>query len=438
MSMMTIHPTLAAGGMKALEDWWTTMNFRAPGASTHAAHSDWLFFWIFAISMFFFVLLMVLMVYFALKYRRRPGRAPERSRSHNTFLELSWSVIPTILLVWMFFEGFWGYADAVVPPAQAPELRVTARMWNWSLEYPNGAVSPLISRTRRMVHSDAKETHLSVQDTPIFVIPADYPVTLRMHSEDVIHSFWVPDFRAKFDVFPNRYTALWFQAKFDPQKALTYQPDPDPAKKEFAYPYEDHWVFCAEYCGQLHSEMYAIMRVVPMDVFQRLMVLWSEPTGAPWERGRALYRIKGCNACHSVDGSRLVGPSWKDMYGHEVELSDGSRVTADDTYIRESILAPAAKIVKGYPNQMQSYQGQLNDEQLGYLIAYMQHLSDKGPPQFPAGEPGEKGGEPAPQQGGGEQPPQHEGQQPPAGVPKRVPPEGQSPPIPAGAPKHQP
>jgi cytochrome c oxidase subunit II len=119
-----VIPLLAEAGttekpgplMRAFYD----MNFRGPGQSTHAAHSDWLFFWIFAISTFFFVLLMVLMVYFSLKYRRRPTQAPERSRSHNTFLELSWSVIPTIILVWMFFEGFWGYADAVVAPAQAP------------------------------------------------------------------------------------------------------------------------------------------------------------------------------------------------------------------------------------------------------------------------------------------------------------------------------
>src|SRR5688572_8501081 len=144
--------------MQRLIDWFTTWNFRTPGASTVSGHSDWLFFWIYAISAFFFILLMGLMVLFTLKYRRRPGVAPVRSASHNTLLELSWSVIPTILLVWMFFEGFWGFADQLVAPSNAPVLNVTASRWNWALQYPNGAAS-------------AEQTRTGALDVPIFVIP---------------------------------------------------------------------------------------------------------------------------------------------------------------------------------------------------------------------------------------------------------------------------
>jgi cytochrome c oxidase subunit 2 len=305
-------------------------------------------------------------------------------------------------------------------------------MWNWSITYPNGAASTVTTRSRHMGPGTGDEKLMSVQETPVYVVPEEFPVNLRMHSEDVIHSFWIPDFRVKFDVFPNRYTTLWFQAKkMDPEKVKTYQPNPDPKKKEFAYQYEDHWVFCAEYCGQLHSDMYAVIRVVSLDDFQKLMTLWAEPTGEPWEKGQAYYKIKGCNSCHSVDGSRNVGPTWKNMWGHAVELSDGRTITVDADYVRESILTPAAKIVKGYPNQMQSFQGQLgkDNEILEFLIAYMQHLSDKGPPPLP-------GAEAAPAQGGGDQPPHTGGQQPPAGTQGAQQPAGPGgTPVPPGSPK---
>src|SRR4051812_18493776 len=202
-----------------LEDAFLRLNFREPGSSTFAGQSDLLFFWIYAISAFFFVLLMALMVWFAFIYRRKPGRVPERSRSHNTFLELSWSVIPTIILVWMFFEGFWGYTSAVVAPVESEDLIVTGQKWQWSVAYPNGAASPEVTRTRRMGEWDkpaegsGAAATMAAVDTPIFVVPENHPVSLRLTSIDVIHSFWIPDFRVKFDVFPNRYTSLWFEPK---------------------------------------------------------------------------------------------------------------------------------------------------------------------------------------------------------------------------------
>jgi cytochrome c oxidase subunit 2 len=216
---------------------------------------------------------------------------------------------------------------------------------------------------------------VAAQETPIYVVPEGQPLRLRMASIDVIHSFWVPDFRAKFDVFPNRYTSTWFQpSKIKGTHTL-------PNDKDWGAwagtPYEDHWVFCAEYCGASHSDMYAILRVVPPAAYEKIIAAWAVPTGEPAVRGAKYYKIKGCYSCHSVDGSRIVGPTWKNMFGYPVEFSDGRSIPAVDAdYVRKSILTPAADIVKGYPNQM-TFQKVTQDE-IDCLIAYMQSISDKG------------------------------------------------------------
>jgi cytochrome c oxidase subunit 2 len=383
----SIIPTLAENPLQGLVDAFLRFNFRAPGSSTHAAVSDIVFFWIYAISAFFFVLLMVLMVYFSLRYRRLPGKAPERSRSHNTFLELSWSVIPTIILVWMFFQGFWGYSDALVAPANATELQVTGSQWSWKIDYPNGAASPLSTRSRGMdsdpVVERRPEDPEGAIDTPIFVVPENKPISLRMTSTDVIHSFWIPDFRVKFDAFPNRYTSLWFQTN---PVDWTQVKRTETTKAGLVYQYMDHWVFCTEYCGDNHSEMYAVCRVVKQADYDKILKEWAEPTGTPAEIGKALYTIKGCNACHSIDGSKNVGPSWKNMYGHGVQFSDGTSYTDQQmtgvdfaNYVRRSVFEPAAQIVQGFPNQMQSYQGRMTEKELAAIIAFQSSISDRAP-----------------------------------------------------------
>lgn len=376
-------PGLLADGFK---DWFIKLNFREHGSSAFAADSDHIFYLIFLLSTFFFILLMGLMFFFALKYRKRPGAIPQRSANHNTLAELSWSVIPTILLVWMFFEGFWGFAHQIVAPSEAPEFNVTGSKWSWALTYPNGATSPVSTDVRNIsgeavTTADGKRLG-GIVPTPIFVIPEEHPVMLRMHSIDVIHSFWVPAFRAKFDVFPNRYTTTWFNAsKIKGGKTL---PNDKDWGKWAGTPYEDHWVFCAEYCGDNHSDMYAVLRVVPYDTFLKIVDDWSRPTGEPWEKGRIFWKTKGCYTCHTTDGGKLVGPTWKNMYGYEVELTNGQKFVRDADYIRRSILNPGGEIVKGYPNQMTIQK--LNDEEMESLIAYMQTLSDKGPPQLPKPE----------------------------------------------------
>jgi cytochrome c oxidase subunit II len=397
-----IQATLAEGIFARAERWWSELNFREAGSSTFAAHSDWLFFWIFAISAFFFVLLMVLMFYFTFKYRRRPGGVPMRSQSHNTALELTWSIVPTIILVWMFFEGFRGYANMAMAPGNASEILITGQMWNWSATYPNGAASAEATRSRKMA-SERGVPGEGINDTPIFVVPEQSPIKLRMHSIDVIHSFWIPDFRTKFDVYPNRYTNMWFETTaIDPVKAerngwrlmqtvrgednIARQVPVSDASGNPVY-YQDHWVFCAEYCGQMHSEMAAIIRVVPRDQYLRIIEEWATPTGTVWQIGQQLARIKGCFGCHSIDGTRLQGPTWLNLFGSTREFTDGTTAVADENYLRESILEPGRRVVATYPNAMQSYQGRLTEEELNAIITYL-----RSPNQEPANLPEPAGG----------------------------------------------
>lgn len=340
-----------AGGLLAVDGWLRELFFHRTEESTVAGASEHLYMVIFYVSTFFFVLLMGLTVLFTLRYRRRPGVAPERSAAHNTALELTWTIVPLIILVYFFFKGFWGYMDHVVAPAESTELVVSARKWSWDVMYPNGARSP-------------ETVRVGAVDVPVIVVPAGRPVRMRMSSQDVIHSFWVPDYRVKFDVFPNRYTAIWFEP--------TWTDDPTPGAN-------DHWVFCAEYCGDLHAEMAAIIRVVPEDEYRATVADWAVPKGTPEEIGRQLRIIRGCNSCHSVDGTPLVGPTWQNLFGYERTLANGQTVVADENYLRESILVPQAKIVQGFPGSMPPYQGQLSDLELEALITYIRSLSDRKP-----------------------------------------------------------
>lgn len=369
-------------GQKGLEDV-----FFRPGsaADVHSAETDGLFLMIFWISTFFFVMLMVLMVIFVVKYRRRPGRIAPSSASHNTILELAWTIIPLMILAVMFFKGFWGYMNRVVAPGTAIQLDLVAQKWNWTVTYPNGESSP---ETLTLGASD---------NIPVFYVPANLPVMLKMTSLDVMHSFWVPDFRSKFDVFPNRYTNYWFTAQAPGPGAATLE-----HKDGTRFPYEDHWLFCAEYCGDKHSEMAGIIRVVSETDYKKIVYEAWGAAKPPAEIGRTIWKTR-CASCHSVDGSRNIGPTWQNLYGHEVAFTDGSVRSAEDmsgvafdNYVRESILAPAAKIVAGFPNQMSSFAGQLSEAQINGVIAYIKSISEKAPKEEPTEAPAEGAPPPAP------------------------------------------
>ena len=300
-----------------------------PANSVNVPDVDVLFYAILAISIFCFIGITFAVVYFAWKYRHRPGhRAPESS-SHNDTLEITWTIIPSIVCVIIFLLGWKGFVDLNTPPKHAYEITVVAEKWKWSFKYPNGWVD--------------ENLH----------VPVGEPVRLVMRSKDVLHSFWVPSFRVKQDVIPNRYTKIWFEAK-----------TPGVYRQ-----------YCAEYCGDRHSFMKSLVVVHPPGGFKRYMeeaeqALLDMP---PVELGAYLYAARGCNQCHSTDGTTNTGPSWKAIFGETHQTSAGA-VKVDENYIRESILDPTAKVRAGFNPVMPTFKGQLKDEQIDGLITYIKCL----------------------------------------------------------------
>lgn len=330
--------------------------FGGSGSGPHAATVNETFWWVFWISLAFFVLLMGLTVLWSVQYRRRGTPVAEVSASHNTILETMWTVIPLGILAVMFFKGFQGYLELAIAPAGAIEMDVRAAKWDWRIIYPNGAES-----TERFQLKSGKEI-------PIFYMPAETPVKLRMISSDVIHSFYVPDFRGKFDVMPNRYTSYTFQSgAIDSATKVEKGP-------LAGMPYEDHWLFCAEYCGDSHSEMAGVIRLVPREAWLKVVDGFSGAGLSPAQKGKRLHTIQ-CASCHSVDGTKNIGPSWKDIYGKTETFTDGSSALVDDQYIRESILEPGKKIVAGFGTQMQSFKGILGEDDIAAIIEYMKTIS---------------------------------------------------------------
>ncbi|MGD9692347.1 MAG: cytochrome c oxidase subunit II [Phycisphaerales bacterium] len=332
----------ASGSASAQDGLYRTI--LPPRAATFAGENDAVTLFVFGTMTFFFVLVVGLMFYFAVRYRRRPGVAQQRSRHHNLALELTWSGIPLLLCVVMFWWGFKVYMDMHVAPSQAEMITVKAKKWSWTWEYPNGGIP-------------TETVSLANKASPVYMVPMGRPVKLIMQSDDVIHSLFIPAFRKKLDVFPNRYTTYWFNAT-----------------REGDYP-----LFCAEYCGDEHSQMMAMIKVRPDAEYREwLAELANTDKYGLLELGQRLFVSRGCSSCHSVDGKAGTGPTWKDAYGHHVEFTDGSSATADMNYLRESILNPGAKVVKGFANQMPTFQGQLKDRELTALIVYIMSLSDKG------------------------------------------------------------
>jgi len=364
--MILDHLTDISTGLLA-QSWLENVFFRDAEGATYSGAADQVFMFIWWLSAISFVGLMVPTFYWTIKYRRRPGKPAPVSPAHNTPLEITWTVIPSVVLVALFFVGFWVYADQQVAEDGSMNLDLTAQKWSWSITYANGA-------------SSTETTPLGAKQAPVFIVPEDQPILLQMTSTDVIHSFWVPDFRMKVDVFPNRYTSYWFRTE---PLAPGDQDNPD-----LPYPNREHWVFCAEYCGDDHSEMAAVLRVVPREQFEAWFDQPYSESMAPIEIGRLVYNAKGCNACHTLDGSAGTGPTWKNLYGYEFSYRDGSSIVADVNHIRESIYDPGKYIRNGYDDQMASYQGRINTKEMNGLLALMRSLSDRGGSSGPAGQGG--------------------------------------------------
>ena len=296
-------------------------------ASTMAGEVDALFYFIYWVSVILFIGVMGTMVYFMIKYRRRSEADRPAPIKENKLVEASWIVIPTILVFVVFTWGFQTFIKLNVAPPNAYEITARAQKWAWQFEYPNGATS--------------NELH----------VPVSRPVKLRMSSVDVLHSFFIPEFRVKHDVVPNRYTSVWFEAT----RQDTFQ------------------VYCTEFCGTLHSAMLAPAVVQsPDEVNQWLQASGIPVDASPAERGALLYQQQACNGCHSLDGSAVIAPSFQGLFGSQRTFTDGTTATADENYIRESILQPNARVVQGFGPVMPAAYGGLSEEELSALIAFIQ------------------------------------------------------------------
>ena len=285
----------------------TTSSFWLPvRASEAASNIDWLFNVILWVNIFFSVLIFVLMFLFVIRYRHRPGNEEGAVGGHNNALEITWTVIPTIIVVFIYYWGFKGFLHQAVEPPAAYEIKATGRMWSWQFDYPNGA-------------SD-NELH----------VPPNVPVRVTLKSDDVIHDLYVPAFRVKKDAVPGRFNRLWFTAILPG----TYD------------------LYCALYCGTNHSTMHSVAVVHNnQSEFEQWLAQISDPRDGKRtyaDIGKMLYEKKGCISCHSINGTKVVGPTWQDMWGNNIPLEGGMTVKGDEAYVRESILQPSAKIHQGF------------------------------------------------------------------------------------------
>jgi len=308
-----------------------------PRASTTAGSVDALFIFLLTLCGFMALAIFTMIIVFATRYRRRPGHQAEQIEGSNA-LEFTWTFIPLGILLCIFVWGAYIYFQERTPPRGAAEVYTVAKQWMWKFQHVEG-------------HREINELH----------VPVGRDVRMIMTSQDVIHSFYVPAFRIKQDVLPGRYTVAWFHAT----KAGTYH------------------LFCAEYCGTMHSGM--IGDVVVMEPAQyEAWLSGGAALGSLANTGQGIFQSLGCSTCHRFD-TQGRGPNLVGVFGRPVLLEDGRTVIADENYIRESILIPAAKVVSGFKPIMPTFQGIVSEEQLNALVAYVKSLNP--PPAGAAGTP---------------------------------------------------
>jgi cytochrome c oxidase subunit 2 len=308
-------------------------------ASNYVSTFNTAFYFIAGISLILLTGLTFIMLYFVFRYNRKKNKIATQIEG-NTLLEFAWTVIPILLALAMFHFGWAGWKPMNNPPRDAMSITSVARMWNFSFIYENGKQSPDL------------------------IVPVNTPVKIKLISLDVIHSLFIPAFRIKSDMVPGREKIMWFL----PQSVGEYN------------------LFCAEYCGLRHSYMNAIVKVLSKDNF----IAWYADTSAvikvaegsvPGSEGLAIMKAHGCNACHSSDGSKIIGPSYLKLFGEkQIVIRDGKEipVTVDEEYIKRAIFDPNSEIVKGYPKGlMQSYKGSLSDNDISKIIEYLKSLNEK-------------------------------------------------------------
>jgi cytochrome c oxidase subunit II len=314
--------------------------FSPEQASTFAPHVDALYAYLLLITIFFSTLITVLLIFFAVKYRRRQPDEVPRPRHGSMVLELTWTVIPLLIAMTIFVWGASTYFKAYRIPKQAMEVYVVGKQWMWKFQHQTG-------------QREINELH----------VPVGARVKLTMTTEDVIHSLYIPAFRIKQDVVPGRYTQLWFEAT----KTGSF------------------YLFCAEYCGTNHSGMGGHVIVMEPTAYQQWLAGGTGAESAA-SQGQKLFQERGCASCHQTDpaGQQGRGPTLYGLFGKQQAITGDGNVTVDESYIRESILDPQAKLAVGFQPIMPTFRGQLSEEQILQLIAYVRSLGQ------PAG--GESGG----------------------------------------------
>ena len=306
-------------------------------ASNFVQGVDTAFLVIIGISLIFLVGLTVVMLVFIYKYNRK--RNPKATQIEgSTTLEIIWTVVPFLLTMLMFYYGWAGWNPMRKAPKDSYEVTVYGRMWNFTFEYENG---------RR---------------TDTLYLPKDRPVKLNLVAMDVLHSLYIPAFRVKQDMVPGKENNfMWFE----PQQEGTYE------------------LYCAEYCGLQHSYMYSYVKVMQDSAFQSWVTDTTQVAAvatveSPTATGRRIMQNIGCFACHSIDGSKLVGPSFKGLWGETQTVVTGGnerQITVDEDYIRRSIYDPNADVVEGFGRGlMLSYEGQLSDDDITNIIEYLKTL----------------------------------------------------------------
>jgi cytochrome c oxidase subunit II len=299
-------------------------------ASTMAGHVDALFIFLLIVTGMMALLVFALIIFFAARYRYRPGHRAEQIEGSNP-LEITWSVIPLGVFMVIFAWGAVVYFKERTPPTDATEVYVVAKQWMWKVEHAEG-------------QREINELH----------VPVGRDIKLIMTSQDVIHSFYIPAFRIKQDVLPGRYTVEWFHAT----KPGVYH------------------LFCAEYCGTQHSGM--VGDIVVMEPSQYEAWINSSPGGPLSASGEKVFAELGCSTCHRTD-TQGRGPNLQGVYGAPVQLVDGRTVNADENYLRQSILDPGAQRVKGFQPIMPTFQGLVSEEQVNALVAYIKSISATKP-----------------------------------------------------------
>lgn len=308
-------------------------------ASSMARQVDYLYAYLSTVTIIMTGLIFAVVFIFAIKYRRKSENERPRPIHGSLVLEITWSIIPFIVMLSFFWWGAQIFFANATPPSNAMDVYVVGKQWMWKIQYPEG--------TREI-----NELH----------VPIGRPVKITLASEDVIHSFFIPAFRIKHDVVPGRYDTMWFTAT----KPGRYH------------------IFCAEYCGTEHSGMVGWVNVMSDSDYEN-WVAAGGTEGSMAQQGERLFEQYGCSTCHQPD-QQGRGPNLRGIYGSRIQLTDGRSIQVDDAYIRESILNPNAKVTAGYrPDVMPTFQGQVSEEQLLQIIVYIKSLANSGAPATSTG-----------------------------------------------------